>query len=1008
MTNPTPFQAATVAAACRVLSSKERKPRYLVADEVGLGKTVVAQHLIESLAGKRDKPLVVYYVTNNLTIAAQNGPKLIEAVAEAGDVRQIICTADRLSMLPFSERPTHPQLHLYTLTPDTSLPGRKRSNLGGRKEERALIAVLMKRCWPNVNIDDAVFRHKVRSNWDNVMSWANRTIANKGDHERQELDKVFKKNVRSQLGLSKKKRLQAALKQLQDRHGEAYDLKLMAHLRSALIDCTFELNGLQPDLVIFDEFQRFRDLVLPAVTLNGKQLNPANSALAQLRGDSDRRVPLLLLSATPYSLDDAGDENSFFGAHDQFLDLLCFLFGGDNRAREHAETARNLFNRFGDLLRSQTLDFDALKRVKENIESHLTQVISRTERALVQKDRSLVPNNIAPMPLEVTTEAADWRAFRHLSERFPKQYHASAITYWRSVPVPMQMLGSGYMAWKAANKSGIAATIPAFTKQHVDKHRKYHWPNAKLRKLIEHADPGMLCLPWVPPSLPWWALAKPWKTENAIRGKILLFSRFRATPKAVAAALSHESRVYAARQRKLPKSGAHLPLTAKRMPVFALFYPSLWLACCCDPVVAAGKRPADVKADVRRQLVDYLNKAGIKEATKVPKRDFWKVLAALEGRFDKARSNVKRLEPREVSEIWRLAAQQTTITSLSRGEIDLLVSHALGSPGVVLTRSLLRHFPSVNKVTYEYEALRDTCLRAWRNYFDNAVFVATLRRNQTYPDALKCAIFDGNLEASLDEHIWYISKSGGFMHVLDEFSTSLGVRGGRVAVHNANNANISVRCQCDVAMPLAQDLESNNRVGEMARPPRADHVRKAFNSPFWPFVLATTSVGQEGLDFHPWCQTLLHWDLPGSAIALEQREGRVERYAGLAVRRQMGMDNPIHKLPRLVDLKSPWVAIATKMDEHQDETNAGLAPWWTYPKATVNSYFFHIANGEEVAQLEELKRLRAIYRLALGQQHQEDLIRIVGARDLETIAQLVRLTPDLSAWARQNVANDVE
>jgi hypothetical protein len=32
---------------------------------------------------------------------------------------------------------------------------------------------------------------------------------------------------------------------------------------------------------------------------------------------------------------------------------------------------------------------------------------------------------------------------------------------------------------------------------------------------------------------------------------------------------------------------------------------------------------------------------------------------------------------------------------------------------------------------------------------------------------------------------------------------------------------------------------------------RAGVVRTAFNSPFWPFVLATTSVGQEGLDFPP-------------------------------------------------------------------------------------------------------------------------------------------------------------
>ena len=40
-----------------------------------------------------------------------------------------------------------------------------------------------------------------------------------------------------------------------------------------------------------------------------------------------------------------------------------------------------------------------------------------------------------------------------------------------------------------------------------------------------------------------------------------------------------------------------------------------------------------------------------------------------------------------------------------------------------------------------------------------------------------------------------------------------------------------------------------------------DELRKAFNTPFWPYVLATTSVGQEGLDFHIWCDTIVHWDL---------------------------------------------------------------------------------------------------------------------------------------------------
>ena len=45
-----------------------------------------------------------------------------------------------------------------------------------------------------------------------------------------------------------------------------------------------------------------------------------------------------------------------------------------------------------------------------------------------------------------------------------------------------------------------------------------------------------------------------------------------------------------------------------------------------------------------------------------------------------------------------------------------------------------------------------------------------------------------------------------------------------------------------------------------------DMVRAAFNSPFRPFLLTSTSIGQEGLDFHPWCHRLVHWNLPGNPV----------------------------------------------------------------------------------------------------------------------------------------------
>src|SRR6202042_2636391 len=96
--------------------------------------------------------------------------------------------------------------------------------------------------------------------------------------------------------------------------------------------------------------------------------------------------------------------------------------------------------------------------------------------------------------------------------------------------------------------------------------------------------------------------------------------------------------------------------------------------------------------------------------------------------------------------------------------------------------------------------------------------------------------------------------------------------------------------RCHVAVPFGStddDDRAKKNATTTDQPPRSDELRNAFNSPFWPHVLATTSVGQEGLDFHTWCRRILHWDLCASPLELEQREGRIQRFAGLAVRRRL-------------------------------------------------------------------------------------------------------------------------
>src|SRR5207249_3901233 len=137
---PKGFQLATAQAALETLTRDGGPRRFLVADEVGLGKTVVARTIIQELIKRRRRPLVVFYVSSNLNIAHQNRGKLLEILSTEEEQDAASAAADRLTLAANpSYRPSHDKLHLYTLTPDTSVPMHRRRGGFGRLEERALI-----------------------------------------------------------------------------------------------------------------------------------------------------------------------------------------------------------------------------------------------------------------------------------------------------------------------------------------------------------------------------------------------------------------------------------------------------------------------------------------------------------------------------------------------------------------------------------------------------------------------------------------------------------------------------------------------------------------------------------------------------------------------------------------------------------------------------------------------------------------------------------------------------
>jgi hypothetical protein len=182
-----------------------------------------------------------------------------------------------------------------------------------------------------------------------------------------------------------------------------------------------------------------------------------------------------------------------------------------------------------------------------------------------------------------------------------------------------------------------------------------------------------------------------------------------------------------------------------------------------------------------------------------------------------------------------------------------------------------------------------------------------------------------------------------------------------------------------------------------------DMVRAVFNSPFRPFVLTSTSVGQEGLDFHPWCHRLVHWDLPGNPVDLEQREGRVHRYKGHAVRRNIAESWQDEALGNCAPGDDIWQAMFEAADQAaRGKGESDLVPLWIAPgKHRVQRHVPLLPYSREVEAFKRLKRQLAAYRIVFGQPRQEELMTLLDQSELN-IEELREWAIDLAPQGSPN------
>lgn len=1046
------FQRRTVAHVFRrMYQEQETAGRFLVADEVGLGKTLVARGLIativDHLKAKGVERIDVIYICSNADIARQNVSRLNITGRSA-----FFCP-ERLTLLPTRVRELKANpLNFISFTPGTTFNHGHRT---GTKRERHLIyQMLRSRLHVSLNGLARLLQGNAGDGW---LTEVNSAL----DFDKGIADTFFSAVCASSTISSEIIELcaiyQDGRRSIHDDHRQRC-LKLVGNLRRLLAKSC--LDALKPNLVILDEFQRFKDL------LGDPEDNPVAELAQELFNYPSADLRVLLLSATPYKMFARDDEEE--DHYRDFLQTMGFLLNNPASLARLEEDLR-MFRRALQSARNEA-DFEGVETIKNSIEECLRKVMCRTERICATTKRdAMVVEQRPPIPLA----ACDLVDLRMVDAVGREVGYPDTLEYWKSSPYLLNFMKDyklkqklrEWLSNRRAETDGILEILRNHPQGLLDKTRFASYAalepaNARLRLLFQEVvDSGLWRLLWMPPSLPYW---QPEGGFALVRQatKTLIFSGWNVVPDAIAAMLSYE--VERLMVREAGREVAYDNL-AKRFQVnlrlkgdpaksqfafrnlashmtLALLFPSTTLAAIADPLdlaSTAGKRPllAEVRAIVAQRIRERLEPIlprGL-EDSEPDSNWYWRSIILLERgnslpfrdwcatHWSSARTGADE-SPDESARFGRflqswLRTWDGFESCTGRPPDDLcevLADITLAGPAVCALRALHRASPGLK--------LENLTLR------NSAVFVAEgLCKQFNSPEATalvkgknKASNFwrqvltycaEGNLQALLDEQVHVLHESLGLLDspdeqtakcIAEELHTALSIRTStlrpdeiRVGRDRAVIDHFSVRSH--YALRFGEIREEDKTVA------RKESVRSAFNSPFRPFVLASTSVGQEGLDFHVWCHSVVHWNLPANPVDLEQREGRVHRYKGHAVRKNVADAFGLNALAGTSTLGiDPWRILFEQAHATRNDGCNDLVPYWIFETeggARVERRILAVPYSRDEGRYHRLQRSLALYRMVFGQPRQEDLleylIRRFGPDQASRIAERwsIRLEP---------------
>jgi hypothetical protein len=1009
----------------RLYRATDTSGRFLVADETGLGKSIIARGVIASaIAELQHVPHIdridVVYICSSTDLAKQNLHRLnVKGDPHIGITSRLTLLALESKRLAAESVVSGKKVSLVSFTPGTSFEVGWQT---GSQQERQLLHIILNGMEPTNAESERASALLFQGNVSTVHRFEAGIAAMRrglGIGPDPVIQDEFTAAIECNGLRAEFNRIRTLLV---GRESMPVTMRsevngLTSRLRAALAAAS--VQSLQPDLVILDEFQRFRHLINP-------DSGTAASELAHhLFNYADAKV--LLLSATPYKpyTTVAGDSED--DHYRDFLTTLEFLANGDSAALDRI---RSGFSNYRQAVISGSAAFSEASELR----SALLPFMTRSERPRLEECRDLLVRRVtsdAPTP----DDLRDYAALQNFARTVDSPI---SLDYWKSIPYFASFM-EGYRPGELARskiQNGAAAPelrsrlsrLRSVDPKAIRDYQPIDYANARLRAFAaETVERDWWKLLWIPPSMPYLTPAGAFSqfSDGSVT-KRLIFSRWSSVPTSVASLLSYEAerRMVAgsglvsntAEARKAVSTRLDYVVRDERaanMSTLALFWPHPALASLGDPLSLLDDDAQLIDPDDARAQVDQRIRTRAGSDSCIDTEAVWAAFFAWPGnwpegiprRADAAAywlsgrggtvSTSSEIEDTNaggaLTEHAKSAFAQPT-SQLWHSELGLL---ALNSPGNIAYRALARiceaSDPDMRTILWRQSARLANGIRTLFNRM-NVMFLLDQLYGQGPPywkSVLQyCA--DGNLQAVLDEYCFQLKlELGGSVvdaealkQITNRAIEALTLRASPYSMRTTDGEFEKV----SITVRFALRYGSAGRDSENVRAPE---VRNAFNSPFWPFVLASTSVGQEGIDFHWWSHSVVHWNLPSNPVDFEQREGRVNRFAGHAVRKNVAAKHRRHGLLSARSGRNPWEGTFEAAVDHSELGE--FSPWWIYPgDARVERLIVHFPLSREEAQYEQLRDSLTLYRMMLGQPRQEDMMELLQQRGVSDsqVAQL--------------------